>query len=118
MRAVLRWTGRGLLALVVLAIIAGVGGWLYLKRSLPQLSGEARVAGIEQPIDIVRDSEGIPHVFARSERDGWFAIDGEWKMRIDAGATPVLRKSDGKTELLVPIRRGDRPTTIVQEFSW
>jgi penicillin amidase len=88
MRAVLRWSGRGLVALVVVAIVAGVGGWLYLKRSLPQLSGEAHVAGIEQPIDIVRDSEGIPHVFARSERDGWFAIgylhaqDRLWQMEV------------------------------------
>jgi mono/diheme cytochrome c family protein len=50
---------------------------------------------------------------------GWYTIDGEWKMRIEAEAPPILRRSEGKTELLVPIRRGDAPeTTIVQEFVW
>jgi mono/diheme cytochrome c family protein len=53
--------------------------------------------------------------------DGWYRIDDEWKMRIDADADaePLLRKSAGKTELLVPLKRaGDRESRIVQEFVW
>ena len=51
--------------------------------------------------------------------DGWYTIDGEWKMRITADNAPVLRKTEGKTELLVPVRQtGDRETRIVQEFAW
>jgi hypothetical protein len=51
--------------------------------------------------------------------DGWYLIDGEWKMRITADATPVLRTSDGKAELLLPVRHvGGRQSRIVQEFVW
>jgi mono/diheme cytochrome c family protein len=52
---------------------------------------------------------------------GSYRIDGEWTMRIDAGvgSLPIVRRSQGKTEILVPVRRGaDAATTIVQEFAW
>jgi mono/diheme cytochrome c family protein len=52
---------------------------------------------------------------------GWYTIDGEWRMRIQAAgdSSPILRKTSGKTELLVPIRSfGDQDTRIVQEFVW
>ncbi len=61
-------------------------GWLYLRASLPQLDGTASVAGLVQPLKIERDAEGVPHIFARSERDGWFAMgyvhaqDRLWQM--------------------------------------
>jgi hypothetical protein len=51
--------------------------------------------------------------------DGWYTIDDEWKMRITADAPPILRKSAGKTELLVPVLpAGDGRARIVQEFAW
>lgn len=51
--------------------------------------------------------------------DGWYTIDGEWKVRIDAASAPIVRKSGGKTELLVPVGHGGgRETRIVQEYLW
>ncbi|WP_435018772.1 PA14 domain-containing protein [Tundrisphaera sp. TA3] len=50
--------------------------------------------------------------------DGWFAIDGEWKLRIVADAAPVVRASGGKAELIVPIGPGGVRTRIVEEFAW
>jgi len=47
---------------------------------------------------------------------GWFRVDG-WKVRID-GAEPFVRQSDGKSELLVPMRLTDRTAKFVQEFAW
>jgi mono/diheme cytochrome c family protein len=49
-------------------------------------------------------------------KDGWYRIDG-WKMKIDGG-TPVIRKSGGKCELIVPITFKDGKAEIVQEFVW
>ncbi len=49
-------------------------------------------------------------------KDGWYRIDG-WKMKIEGG-TPVLRKSNGKSELLVPIAFKDGRAELVQEFVW
>ncbi len=53
--------------------------------------------------------------------DGWYAVDGEWKLRISAepAAEPVLRSSKGRTELLVPVRLDHvREMKITQEFVW
>jgi mono/diheme cytochrome c family protein len=47
---------------------------------------------------------------------GWYRIDG-WKMKPEGG-TPVLRKSNGKSELLVPVPFKDGKAELVQEFVW
>src|SRR5262249_51166105 len=39
--------------------------------------------------------------------DGWYVIDGEWKVRIVAGAAPRVRRSGAGQELLVPVRFTD-----------
>ena len=50
--------------------------------------------------------------------DGWYRINGQWRMRVEANAAPRLRQSGGKTELLVPVRLQDGRAHIVQEFVW
>jgi len=77
---------RILLALVLLIALAAVGAWAWLERSLPQIDGTVSAHGLAAPARIVRDPEGVPHIFAKSERDGWFAMgyahaqDRLWQM--------------------------------------
>ncbi|HVN85376.1 MAG TPA: penicillin acylase family protein [Candidatus Binatia bacterium] len=58
------------------------------RRVLPQVAGEIRLRGIEQPIKVVRDRWGVPHVFAKSTRDLFFAQgfvhaqDRLWQMEL------------------------------------
>jgi penicillin G amidase len=79
-------TGRFLAGVVLLLALAAAGACLYLHRSLPQLEGEARVAGLKAAVEVIRDKEGVPHLFAASERDAWFAVgyvhaqDRLWQM--------------------------------------
>lgn len=81
-RVVLRFS----LVLALLVALAAAALWLHLQRSLPQLDGEARAAGLQAPVEVVRDPDGVPHLFARSERDAWFAMgyvhaqDRLWQM--------------------------------------
>ena len=76
----------GVLSLLMALAIAAAFGWAYLQRSLPQLEGEVVARGLAQPVQVVRDAEGVPHIFAASERDGWFALgyahaqDRLWQM--------------------------------------
>jgi penicillin amidase len=49
-------------------------GYFYLRLSLPQTEGELQIAGLEGPVEVLRDAHGIPHIFARSERDAQFAL--------------------------------------------
>ncbi len=71
---------------VLVLLLASAAAWLYLQQSLPKLDGEAVAKGLSAPVEIVRDQEGVPHIFAKSERDGWFAIgyahaqDRLWQM--------------------------------------
>jgi penicillin amidase len=71
---------------VLALMLAAVGAWAWLHRSLPQLDGEIAAAGLAAPLEVVRDAEGVPHVFAASERDGWYAVgflhaqDRLWQM--------------------------------------
>src|SRR5258705_5406496 len=77
---------KTLTAILVLAAIALLGGYLYLRLSLPQVNGTVTVAGISAPIDIIRDQDAIPHIFASTKADALFGLgyvhaqDRLWQM--------------------------------------
>ena len=70
MRKALRFLGF----VLVLGAAALALGYVYLRQSLPRLEGEIPVAGIGAAVEILRDAYGVPHIFARSERDAHFAL--------------------------------------------
>jgi penicillin G amidase len=82
---VARLVAKAFGALVLLLLLMVVAGWFWLRGSLPVLDGE-RKAAVQAPVEIVRDAEGVPHIYAASERDGWFAMgyvhaqDRLWQM--------------------------------------
>ncbi len=63
--------------ILALAIILPVGGNLWVKttapKSYPQIDGEIRVEGLDGPVDVIRDSMGIPHIYAATQHDLFFA---------------------------------------------
>ncbi len=73
-RRFLRWTLRIALTLVVMLAVAGVVMFFWFRTSLPRLDGTVIVAGLEKPVTVVRDMRGIPHIYADSQRDAWFAL--------------------------------------------
>ena len=60
--------------LVALAAVVGAGGFLWLRTSLPDLSGEVRVDGVDAAVEIVHDANGIPHIRASTAADGYFGL--------------------------------------------
>ena len=62
--------------LAFLALIGGaaLGGYFYLRLSLPQTSGVIELAGLGAEVEVLRDPHGIPHIFAKSEADAQFAL--------------------------------------------
>jgi mono/diheme cytochrome c family protein len=50
--------------------------------------------------------------------DGWYRINGEWKMRVQADGPVRVRDASGKKELLVGVSFRDGKARIVQEFVW
>lgn len=79
---------RLLLALAALLGTAFLGlGWLLLA-SLPEEEGTVEVAGLDGPVEILRDEHAIPVIRAVSERDAWLALgfvhgrDRLWQLEV------------------------------------
>ena len=79
---------KALAAILVLAVLVFAGGVHYLRRSLPDVDGTITVAGLSAPIDIIRDADAIPHVFATNKADALFGLgyvhaqDRLWQMEL------------------------------------
>jgi penicillin amidase len=76
---ILLWSAGGLLALVLLAAVAGAI-WLRAaeKAALPVLDGDLHLAGPDSkglgaPVTVRRDAHGVPHIEATSEDDLFIA---------------------------------------------
>ncbi|MBK8616344.1 MAG: penicillin acylase family protein [Anaerolineales bacterium] len=74
--------GRIFLGILILALIVGAGGMFYFKsylpntvakQSFPQTDGEIKVDGLDGAVDIYRDNMGIPHIYATTTHDLFFA---------------------------------------------
>ncbi len=83
-----RYLVRTLAAIVVLVAIALAGAYVYARRSLPEIAGTMKVAGLSAPIDIIRDADAIPHIFAANKPDALFGLgyvhaqDRLWQMEM------------------------------------
>jgi penicillin G amidase len=77
---------RLLVALLLFIVIAVGVGYIYLRQSLPATSDDIAVTGIAGPVDIVRDADAIPHIFASTKLDALFGLgyvhaqDRLWQM--------------------------------------
>jgi len=79
-----------LVALLLLATTVSLGVYAYARRSLPVIDGSitlpATAGSISAPIEIVRDADAIPHVFAANKLDALFGLgyvhaqDRLWQM--------------------------------------
>lgn len=65
------------LALAVLLVLVGVGGYVYVRHaigeSFPRVTGSLRVAGLDGQVEVDRDAHGIPQVYAGTGHDLMFA---------------------------------------------
>jgi penicillin amidase len=68
---VLKWIAGILLGVIVMVI---VGAYVYLRSTLPDYNGEITVPGIIKPVEIIRDAYGMPHIYAQTDDDAYFAL--------------------------------------------
>ncbi len=70
----LRRVLAGLLALILLLLLAlAVLIPVTVRRSFPQVDGELRLSGLQAPVDVYRDADGIPQIYAQNVHDLFFA---------------------------------------------
>ncbi|PWC31457.1 acyl-homoserine-lactone acylase [Azospirillum sp. TSO35-2] len=106
-----RW-GRiaaGLGLLVLLVPVGLVGAYLWMRAQQPQTSGTVTIPGSGAPAEIVRDAQGVVHIFATTERDGYRALgyahaqDRLWQMET------MRRAGAGRLAELIGTKYGDFP---------
>lgn len=69
---------RLLVIVLVLAIVAGIGYGAYwsvstVRASFPQTKGTIKLDGLAGPVDVKRDGNGIPQIYAESDADLFMA---------------------------------------------
>ncbi|SCK39407.1 penicillin amidase [Streptomyces sp. WMMB 714] len=99
---------------VVLLLVAGIGGGTFwsissVRDSFPQTTGSLKLKGLDDPVTVQRDREGIPQVYADSSKDlftaqGYVqAQDRFWEMDVRRHTTAgrlseMFGKSQVKTD--------------------
>jgi len=74
MLRIARWALIGAAGLAGLAALAAGALWLRLWTGLPSYEGEVRLAGPTAPVTVVRDADAVPHIFADTMDDAYFAL--------------------------------------------
>src|SRR4051812_4087555 len=100
MRRVWRLGSRLAALAIVVPVVIILGGWLWLRSGLPDFDGTVALPGLSATVEVARDRNAVPHIFARSQDDAYFALgwlhaqDRMWQMdfqrRIGAGRLSEL----------------------------
>ncbi|AOP45403.1 penicillin acylase family protein [Streptomyces lydicus] len=106
--------GRLVAITVVLLLVAGIGFGAYwgvstVRASFPQTTGSLKLPGLTDPVDVVRDANGIPQIYADTDQDlfraqGYVqAQDRFWEMDVRRHMTAgrlseMFGKSQVKTD--------------------
>ena len=81
-----RLIGKALVAALGLVAVAVMAAYLYARQSLPAIDGSVTVAGLSASVEIVRDADAIPHIFASTKLDALYGLgyahaqDRLWQM--------------------------------------
>ncbi|MBY5988430.1 penicillin acylase family protein [Roseovarius atlanticus] len=86
MAQVFKWLVRIAGGMILLGLVALVGVYFLLSRSLPDYSKDLDVIGILEPVEIVRDNANVPHIFGTNDPDTFYGLgyahaqDRLWQM--------------------------------------
>jgi len=69
-----RRAGWALAAVVLLAVLAAGGGYLWLRTSLPQTSGTIALPNLAHRVTIARDADGIVTIRADNEAEAYYGL--------------------------------------------
>src|SRR5438270_6465095 len=67
------WWQKTLATAAGLAGLAGGTYYLLLHRPLPKRKGKLSLHGLHEPVEIITDRYGVPHIYAENEDDLYFA---------------------------------------------
>ncbi len=83
------WWQKTIAAAAGLAGLAGGAYYLLVHRPLPKKKGNLVLSGVHEPVEIIFDRYGVPHIYAGNEDDLFFAQgyvhaqDRFWQMELN-----------------------------------
>ena len=83
------WWQKTLLTTASLAGLVGGAYYFLTRRPLPQKSGTLHLQGLHEPVEVITDNYGVPHIYAHNEDDLYFtqgyihAQDRLWQMEFN-----------------------------------
>ncbi|EDM71916.1 penicillin amidase family protein [Roseobacter sp. AzwK-3b] len=86
MASIFKWLLRLTGGAILLVLVAVLGLYYLLSRSLPDYDKSLTVAGLSAPVEIVRDHANVPHIFGQGDADTFFGLgythaqDRLWQM--------------------------------------
>ncbi|MEN8116616.1 MAG: penicillin acylase family protein [Bacteroidota bacterium] len=120
---------RILLVLLVFIVIAVIAGFILLNNvktaAIPDYNKDVQLSGLTEEVAVYRDSHGIPHIYAKNEKDLYKAVgftmaqDRLWQMdllrRVTQGRlSEILGKEQLNTDLLMrSLRIQDKSERII-----
>ena len=75
--------------IVLLLVLAMIGGWMYYNSLKPNYSGELNLSNIENETTVYFDDYGIPHIYAQNQTDAMTVLgyihaqDRLWQMELN-----------------------------------
>jgi len=99
----------GLLSILFVSVFTGL---VWLRQSVPDYDARLVASGLEAPVTVVRDTKAVPHIFAETPTDAYFALgylhaqDRLWQMDI------MRRMGAGRMSELFGTILGDWPLTL------
>src|SRR5262245_36472706 len=74
MNRILKWAGIGAAVLAGLVLTAAGVFYVLLRNTVSSPSGSLAIAGLSAPVEVVRDREDVPHIFAKTTDDLYTAL--------------------------------------------
>lgn len=65
---------RILLITAALLILIVLIGFFYLYSTKPDYAGALTLSGLKEPVEVLYDDYGVPHIYAQNEEDAYYAL--------------------------------------------
>jgi penicillin amidase len=63
-----------LLGILILIVVATTGIFFWLNSFKPELNVELHLKGLKNPVEVLYDDYGVPHIYAQNEEDLFYAF--------------------------------------------
>ena len=65
---------RILIYIAALLLLVIIGVYVFLLTTKPTYSGELKLDGLKEEVEVLYDDYGVPHIYAQNEEDAYFAL--------------------------------------------